>query len=329
MYDIITVGSNTVDIFAKTDNPVLHLKKGRKKKKEDFIAYPLGEKILINHIDRQIGGGGTNSAVAFSRLGLKTGYLGKIGRDDSGLSVFRLLKDENVSFIGVLGDVTGTSIILDSVHDDRTILTYKGCNDNLKYEELNMGKVKCDWFYFSSMMGESFNTMCKLSEYAEKAHIKVAVNPSSYLVEKGMNHLSKALSKCNILILNKDEAITLSGKKDIRNIVRVLKEKANDYVVVTDAKNGAWCYDGKILISAKPNKNLNIVETTGAGDAFASGFVAGIAQGKSKEYAFKMGFAESESVIQAYGAKNDLLSNRKVHNIVKKDRRKIKKMKLT
>ncbi|MCF7901690.1 carbohydrate kinase family protein, partial [Candidatus Woesearchaeota archaeon] len=320
---------NTVDIFVKTNTPVLHLKKrGKLKVDKNCIAYPLGDKILITHLEHQVGGGGTNTAVAFSRAGLRTAYLGKIGKDDSGLSVFRLLKQENVSFVGVLGKETGTSVVLDSIKDDRTILTYKGCNNDLKFSELNFRKLRTDWFYFSSMIGESFKTISKLSDYAHKANIKVAMNPSSYLVSKGMAYLSSVLKTCDILVLNREEAQTLSKKNNIKDIVRVLKEKVQDFVVVTDAKNGAYCYDGEFLMFAKP-KSVKIVETTGAGDAFASGFVAGIALGKGKEFAFRMGFLESESVIQAYGAKNDLLFKSKLFSLAKKDNRKIVNMKLT
>lgn len=328
MFDVITVGGNTVDIFAKTDTPVMHMRKKGKKPSQSMIAYPLGEKILITHLEHQVGGGGTNTAVAFSRLGLKTAYLGKIGQDNHGLDVFRLLKKENVRFIGALGKETGISIVLDSIRDDRTILTYKGCNNNLTFEEINKSKLRTDWFYFSSMVEKSFKTLIKLSEYANRSGIKIAINPSSYLVKKGIKKISKVMNKCDLLILNKEEAKTLSEKKDIRQVLKVLKTHVNDAVVVTDAKNGAYCYDGENLYTAKPAKNLKIVETTGAGDAFASGFTAGQVMGKTMKESFLMGFLESEAVIQAYGAKNDLLSRRKLMSIMKKDKRKINITKL-
>ncbi len=328
MFDIITVGSNTVDLFVKTDTPLIHMRKKGKRPAKSMIAYPLGEKILITHLEHKIGGGGTNTAVAFSRLGLKTAYLGKIGHDDNGLKVFRCLKKENVAFIGALGKETGMSVILDSVEDDRTILTYKGCNNKLSFNEIDKAKLRTEWFYFSSMMESSFNTLVKLSEYAIKSRIKVALNPSSYLVNMGIRKISKVMNNCDLLILNKEEARVLSGKKEIRQVLKVLAQHVNSAVIVTDGKNGAYCYDGEFIYGAKPRKNIKIVETTGAGDAFGAGFTAGQVMGKSLKESFLMGFIQAEAVIQEYGSKNNLLSRKKLLSLVKKDARKVTIVKL-
>ncbi|MCF7871471.1 carbohydrate kinase family protein [Candidatus Woesearchaeota archaeon] len=290
--------------------------------------YPVGEKILVNHLEHQIGGGGTNTAVSFSRLGLRTGYVGVIGKDDEGLKVFRLLKKENVHFLGVLGKVTGLSVVLDSLHDDRTILTYKGCNDSLRFKDIVKANLKTKWFYFSSMVGESFDALNDLALFAESARIKVVFNPSSYLVKKGAAYLNNILSRCHCLILNKDEARVLSGKKDIKSILKFLKTHVKDLVVVTDGKNGAWCYDGDLVLQSKSSNKLKIVETTGAGDAFASGFTSGLVLGKNLKAAFKMGFIQAESVIQSYGAKNKLLNYDELVKLLNKDNRKIVEYKL-
>ena len=125
-YDLITVGSATLDVFAETDNETIeiHSKKGDEK----LIAYPLGTKILMNKLDFQIGGGGTNTSVAASKIGLKTAYLGNIGKDTNGEEIIKLLKKEKIDFIGTkTNDLTNYSIILDSYDEDRTILVHKRC----------------------------------------------------------------------------------------------------------------------------------------------------------------------------------------------------------
>lgn len=310
-------------MFVKTSVDVIHNRSKRTRKKDEVcMAYPVGEKILINHLDFQIGGGGTNTAVAFSRLGLSTAYLGKIGKDENGAKVFKLLQDEKVKFIGPVGKMTGFSVILDSIKDDRTILTHKGCNDNLKYSEIHESLLETKWFYFSSMVGESLQTIKEIAKYAQKENIKVAFNPSSYQAKKGIENIEEILDACNILILNKDEAFYLTKKKNINLMLKELKKYAKEYVIVTDGANGVWCYDGKKRIRGVSKKNLVILETTGAGDAFASGVVSGLIKGKEIKTALRMGFIESESVIQAYGAKNDLLSWRKMLKMLKSDRRK-------
>ena len=82
MYDIITIGSSTIDVFADTDSELIKIK--TTKGEEDLLAYPTGSKIIIKDLKFTTGGGGTNSAVSFSRFGLKVAYLGKVATDENG-----------------------------------------------------------------------------------------------------------------------------------------------------------------------------------------------------------------------------------------------------
>lgn len=325
LFDVIAVGSNTLDVFVKTDVDVIHKHHKSKKQKSDevCIAYPIGQKILIQHLDFQVGGGGTNTAVSFARLGLKTAYLGKIGKDENGIKVFNLLEKEKIKFIGPIGKSTGFSVVLDSIKDDRTILTHKGCNDELLIKEIHESLLNSKWFYFSSMIGKSLETLKELAKYANKTGIKIAFNPSSYLTKKGINHIKEILEVCDVLIMNKEEACDLSGTKNINLILKKLKKYAKSYVIVTDGPNGAYCYDGNKRYFATPRKNIQIHETTGAGDAFASALIAGIIRKKDLKTSIKQALIQAESVIQAYGAKNDLLSAKKMNLMLKKDKRKI------
>ncbi len=329
LYDIICVGSNTVDVFVKTDTEAvsLHYKIKREKgfvdKEKLSLAYPVGEKILINHLEFQTGGGGTNTAVAFSRLGLRTGYLGKIGEDDNGARIFASLKQEKVDFLGTLGETSGYSVILDSLYEDRTILAFKGCNDDLSFKELDLGSLKTKWFYFSSMMGESLKTMKKLAGFAARNKIRIAFNPANYLAEAGVREIEEILKASNVLILNKEEAELLSYKKTVEESLLFLKKYAKDYVVITDGSNGAYFFDGEKIYHAKPDPSIKIVETTGAGDGFASGFIGFLVYGEKLEKALKAGFIQAESVIQSYGSKNKLLSKKELLGKIARDKRKI------
>jgi len=324
-FDVICVGSNTVDVFAKTDSELIQIK--TKNSTEELLAYPLGSKILINNLNFLIGGGGTNTAVAFRRLGFDTAYLGKIGKDENGLKVFKLLKEENISFIGSLGEMGGYSIILDSIAEDRTILTFKGCNNDLTFEELNKKSLKTKWFYFASMVGKSFNTLKKLAKYAKDNNIKVAFNPSSYLTKQGFSFTKSIIEKTNILILNKEEAESLVGKGNSKDLLKRLFLPNMDYLVITDGPKGAYCTNGKFIWFVKPNPKRKVKETTGAGDSFAASFVAGIMKKKSVEDSLRMAITNAESVISNYGAKNILLSKTKMNLLIKKSNRKITKNK--
>lgn len=322
MYDVITVGSATLDVFAKTKSELIRIETPTTE--EELIAYPSGSKIIMTHLEFMTGGGGTNTAVSFSKMGLKTAYLGKVGRDENGNKILEQLKKEKVDFVGVREKgMSGYSIILDSIKEDRTILVYKGVNDNLKFSEINLNKLKTKWFYFSSMMKESFKTLEKLSDYARKNKIKAAFNPSSYLAEKGAAFLKKVLSNTNVLILNKEEAELISGKGKTNSLLKSLHKLGPEITIITDGKKGVFASDGKKSYVVKPHK-VKVHETTGAGDAFASGFVSGLIKKNDVKFALKLGLANAESVVCRYGAKNGLLKYNDALKKIKKVSVKIK-----
>jgi len=285
-FDVVTFGSNVVDVFVNTNI--------RENKK--LISYPVGAKILIKDLKFDIGGGGTNTAVAFSRFGLKTGYIGKIGNDENGDKILNLLKREKINFFGKREGSTGYSIILDSKEHNRTILTYKGVNDDLKFNEIK--KIKTKWLYYSSMLGESFKTQLKLAKLLK---VKLAFNPSEYLIKR--YNLKPLLKLTDVLVLNKEEARMLTKKGDL---LEGLHKLGPEIVCVTNKAKDIICCNGNKKYKLKPNK-IKVIERTGAGDAFASSFVAGLIKNLSIEKSLRLGLKNSESVIRHFGAKNKLL----------------------
>lgn len=296
-FDVVTFGSAVVDVFVNTEVAEKH----------GFMHYPVGEKILVKDLRFDIGGAGTNTAVSFSRLGFKTGCISELGGDENGKKIFNLLKKEKIQFLGkvVKNELSGYSVILDSKGGDRTILTYKGASDEVSLNDIK--KFKTKWLYLSSLLGKSFETQKKLALILKKRGTKIAFNPSSYLIKK--ENLSSLLKICDILILNKQEAQMLTGKKNdlLENLYKLISKQG--IVVITDKNKMITCYDGHNRYFLIPNK-VKVIERTGAGDAFASGFVAGQIAGKSIKYSLRLGLAESESVIKYFGAKNRLLRMR-------------------
>jgi len=294
-FDVVTFGSAVVDAFINTDLS----------ERGNFISYPVGSKILIKDLKFDVGGGGTNTAVAFSRLGLKTGCICKIGDDEQGNDILSLLKKEKISFLGKQekNAKSGYSVILDSKQKNRTILTYKGVNNEIELKDIKRFKTK--WIYLTSLLGKSFDSQKKLAIKLKRKGIKIAFNPSDYLIkEKDLDFLLKLT---DVLILNKEEAKMLVGKEG--NLLEKLHELTKGIVVITDKNKLISCYDGKGIYNLVPN-NINVVERTGAGDAFASGFVAGQIAGLSIQRSLELGLKESESVIKYFGAKNNLIKMR-------------------
>jgi len=327
MYDIICIGSSTVDCFVSTGSRLFQ------KAHHNHVIVPFGTKILIDDVQFSTGGGGTNTAVGFSRLGFKTAIISSMGLGTNSQRIFRELKKEKIEtslLVRRKGLRTGFSVVLDAKGHDRTILAFKGSTNDLEINEINKEKLHAKWFYFSSMVDKSFQVLEYLSGYALKHNINVAFNPSSYLASRGPKYLAKVLKATTILILNRGEAGELLGKPEMTNIdvlLRGLYALVPRLVVITDGSKGVYAFDGEIKYYLKASP-VKVVEATGAGDAFSSGFVSGIMMGKSIDDSLKMGSSNAESVIQHFGAKNKLLTKREIIKYLESKPKKVAKTKI-
>lgn len=296
MLDAITIGSATVDVFARIRKRFSDVKKG--------------DKVLISELKFETGGGGVNSAVGLSRMGLNVCFLGKLGHDLHAYKIIHELKKEGVSIIRTKPSDKATSysfVELSEIDDDRIIYTHKGASDDLEYREVP--RLYTKWVYMATMMGKSFKTCEKIAKYCRKNKINLMFNPSSYLAAKGKNYLKKILDAANILVLNKKEAKLLLGTNldSIDFLLKGLWNLGPNIVIITEGQKGVNAFDGVHAYFIKPNK-IKVVSTAGAGDAFASGFLAGTIKHNDIKTALRIGQVNAESVIQYYGAKNRLLN---------------------
>jgi ribokinase len=305
MYDIITVGSANIDAFVKTK-----LSKHRKKHQEHFdICEHMGQKLLIEDFSLRTGGSATNTSVAFSRLGLKTGSICVLGSDQSGKTILEELKKEKVSFLGPIksGD-SGFGIVLRG-YQDRIILSYKGLNNNLLWSDLHISKLKTKYLYLSTMIGKSLKTIEKLSNYASKNGIKTIFNPSIYLAKQGAPKLKSLLRSTDILVLNKEEASALVSPVSPgspRTLIKRLSKYTKGIIVITSGFAPALAYHSGVFYEKKFRK-VSPLDKTGAGDAFASGFVYGIIKSKGIQKSLDYGHKLALSVMNNLGAKEKLL----------------------
>lgn len=289
-FDVVCFGSAVVDAFVKTNAP----------EKNGKILIPYGCKILMSDLFFEIGGGGTNTSAAFSRLGLKTGYIGKVGNDGNAAKILNMLKEEKIKFLGkqVKGETSGFSVVLRSKNHYRSILTYKGINNEIGIKDVKRFRTK--WLYLSSLMGQSLKTQIALAKKLKSKGTKIAFNPSEYLI-RGAN-IKPLLKLSDVVILNKEESKLLDGKDPLKTIYK----QGPNIVVITDERRRVYAYDGKKTYSALPPK-AKVEDKTGAGDAFAAGFVSGLIVRKPIEQCLRLGIKEAQSVIKHLGAKNKLL----------------------
>lgn len=315
MYDVMTIGSATVDAFVDTGSKLFQDVKG------GYVKVPFGDKILVKHIYFSTGGGATNTAVTFARFGLKTAFLGRVGLGANGDRVLRDLKKEGIDTSLVCrekGNRTGYSVILDAKAHDRTILAFKGSNDHFCTADVPSRKINTRWLYCSALVGDAYMALEKGVMAAKRSGGKVMFNPSSYLVKKGRKFLDKVLQNTDILVFNKEEAELLVGKGKIEHALIRCARCGPSMVIITDGSKGVHVYDGTSIYIVKTH-GVKPIETTGAGDSFGSAFLATYIKKDDIEFALQAGVANAESVISFPGAKQGILTWREMEKRVKKD----------
>ncbi len=333
MFDVITIGGATTDTFVETDRAkIMHI--DTPTTKHGYLCFDYGEKIEMDQLAYDIGGGATNAAVNFSNLGFNTGIVVKIGRDLNSQAVLERLKQRNVddSMVIRCDEKTGFSVILTSFEGDRTVLMHRGANSRIKMKDLDYEKIKnTKWIYFASLSGDSNEILDEMAEFAEKNGINTAFNPGSAQIKRGLADLKKILSTAEILIMNRSEASAVTGipnkpaERDYLNdhnlsemIIR-LKSQGPGVVVITEGKKGVYAFDGKAKYYAPPFLS-KVVSTLGAGDSFASTFVGSMIKFSGDiEKSLKFASVNSSQVIQSFGAQQGLKTFQEIENLLARD----------
>jgi len=308
MLDIISIGSATKDVFLISKD--FKLIKSSQFKTGVGECFSYGSKVELGDIYFETGGGATNSAYSFANFGLKTSIVSKVGKDIYGLEILHALADKGINISNIATDKshkTAYSTILVVPEGDRTVLVYRGASANFSVKDLNLAKLKTKWIYVTSVAG-NLKLLYKIFTWTKKKKIKIAWNPGSDELNLGKKKLAHLIKHAFVFNLNKEEAQKLTGQKEIKAIFKELNHLSPGYNIVTDGANGAYLSDGTLIYYTKAlgNKAIN---TTGAGDAFGSGFCTGMILKNDWDFGLRLAILNSNGVIQRMGAKNGLLKH--------------------
>lgn len=292
--DFIVFGSNTQDF------EVINPKK--------FSEINLGDKIQIeNNFRKTIGGGGINVSVCISRLCGKVGFLSKFSSENikdieniANKNKFDLIYNKSSKMS------SAKSFIINS-DEDRIIFTYRGQNNFLKENDFNFDKLNVKNFYFNSLGGESLNTLIKLALKLKKKPCTICYNPSSYLIETEKVKVLNLIKKIDILILNLEEGIKLTGIEKISEILKKLYSFNPKIVIITNGALGVYLYNGKKEYFQKAINSKKILDTTGAGDCFAGTFFYFYVKHFSIRDCLYYGIMNASSLISRRGSHEGLL----------------------
>lgn len=303
---IVAIGAAVQDVFLSHSEELKPVTDGPAH--EAFMKLEMGGKADVNKIDFSTGGGATNAAVTFARQGLSSVFMGTIGHDPAGLAVISDLDREGVDTSLVSYSKrynTGYSLLLLAPSGERTILTYRGASTHYDEKNFDLRDVTADWVYLSSMNGH-MDTLNKLFTQARMHDIKVAFNPGKGELRQP-HKLKSLLEDVEVLLVNKDEAAMIVEGETIDELLRHLAHYV-PVVIISDGPNGVVATDGKTIVKAGMYEDVPVVDRTGAGDAFGSGFLSQWAQGKSLKESIIFASANSTSVVRYIGAKTGILS---------------------
>lgn len=311
---IISVGAAVQDVFLSHSDEFKPVTE--KSTHEQFMKLDMGAKADVNNITFSTGGGATNASVTFARQGLSAVFMGTIGHDPAGRAVLDVLDHEGVdtSLVSYSHKYhTGYSVLLLAPSGERTILTYRGASTHYHLSDFDLAHTNADWLYISSLSG-NMELLDKLVTQAAKKGIKVMLNPGKGELKQSAK-LKGILEDIEVLTCNREEMQQIVEGASLEELVR----HGNHYVpvvIVSDGPNGVMASDGKTVVRAGMYQDVKVVDRTGAGDAFGSGFLSQWAQGKPLTESIIFASANSTSVVNHIGAKTGILQKgTKLHHM--------------
>ncbi len=308
--EVLTIGAAVQDCFLRSNQ--FEEKMNRFAPDGLDACVPLGSKIQLEDLETLVGGGATNAAVTFSRFGLKTACIARIGKDATGDDIIAELKKNKVDVSGLQVDAdskTGRSIILISGSGHRAIFTYRGAAAHVATRRVTWTDFAPSWIYLTSLGGD-LDKVHGVFAAASRLSARVAWNPGGLELEHGKRKLAPFLKQTDVLILNREEAALLAQKppRDLRGIFKTLSPTTGIALTVTDGQQGAYLHADRVTLFA-PALKAKRVNTTGAGDAFGSAFVASLARKRSLPQSLQAAMLNATGVVTHMGAHAGILSH--------------------
>ena len=306
---ILGIGNAIVDVICKVEERFLDqndLVKGNMKLIFDQNEF---QNLLSSlKIEKTISGGSVaNSIVGLSQLKNEVGFIGKISDDDLGEKYEIGLKTENVNYIysKKKEDLpTGTCLILVTPDSERTMCTFLGTAGKINENDVNVDALKkSEMIFLEGYLWDEGEPKKAFDKAINNAN-KVAMSLSDkFCVDRHKSHfLDLVKNKLDIVFGNEEEIMSLINTNNFDEVVNFAKE-VNKLMIVTRGEKGAVSIKGGRVIETGIKKNLNIVDLTGAGDLFASGYLHGYLNNFSQKDCLEKGTEMSSKIIQQMGAR--------------------------
>ncbi len=271
------------------------------------IAGPGEESSIFGFIETP-GGAAANTAVGLSRLGLKAGYIGKLAEDRGGRRLLEEFKKERVNVDGVMiSDVGETGIVIGFVDSNgkRALYAIPGANNMLDFDEINLKYASnCSFLHLTAFVGDSPYIAQQKLVNTLSSKCKITFDPGDLYARKGLNSLKPILEKCFLISLTERELRMLTSETYKKGTEMLLNIGA-EIVAVKLGPKGCYVTNGDEGHCIKPF-GAKVVDTTGAGEAFNTGFLYGLVMREGLLECGKIGNYVASKCISRFGSREGL-----------------------
>jgi len=306
---ILGIGNAIVDVICKVDDSFIEQNNLTKSNMKLFFDENEFKQLLINlKIEITVSGGSVaNSIVGLSQLGNKVGFIGKVSDDDFGNKYEEGLKKENVEYFYSKKKEklpTGTCLILVTPDSERTMCTFLGTAGKINENDVSSEAIKkSEMIFLEGYLWDEGEPKKAFDKAINNANTVAMSLSDQFCVDRHKPHfLDLVKNKLDITFANEQEITSLIEAKNFSEVINFSKQ-LNKLVIVTRGEKGAVAINGEEIIENQIQKNLNILDLTGAGDLFAAGFLHGYINKLSTKECLEKGTEMSSRVIQQIGAR--------------------------
>ena len=305
---ILGIGNAIVDVICKVEDSFLE-QHSLTKSTMKLVDEKEFKKLLTNlKIEETVSGGSVaNSIVGLSQLGNNVGFIGKISDDELGKKYEDGLKKENVEYFYLKKKEevpTGTCLILITPDSERTMVTFLGTAGKINENDIDINAIKKSEILFLEGYLWDEGEPRKAFDKAINCANKVAMSLSDlFCVERHKKHfLNLVKQKLDITFANEQEIMSLIDTKNFDDVIQFSKE-IKKLIIITRGSKGALAVNNEEVFECSAQKDLKIIDLTGAGDLFASGFLDSHVKGKKLNECLQNGTKMSSKIIQVIGAR--------------------------
>lgn len=301
MLDLITLGTISIDLYFRGEKLPYD--------KENFVL-KIGAKYNADYLYEGIGGGGVNVAAAAIKNGASAAVLGFVGDNPFKKVILQRLNELTISsdFVQTKDEYLNVSSILLTSYGERTIINYRPSYDSLHREDFDQSSLlSASAFYLGNLPDVPITERTKLLSFLKSKDKLIFLNLGTKDCERPHDELNELTKNVEVILLNRYEFAKLAGKEaesmnleeDIVQMTPILKEKK---IIITDSKKGSYGYEGNEVFFQSALEPAQVIDTTGAGDAYTGAFIAEYIKSKDLKQAMAQGAQHASYIISKIGA---------------------------